>query len=85
MFVQNMTYFVLEIELLLTVLSNFEREVALRDTGKSCVLLNSVRGMAAGVLLIFFHMFTQSVKFYTFHYHVLRVQTIQKCDSSNRQ
>ena len=32
-----------------------------------------------------FNMFTQSVKFYTFHYHVLRVQMFEKCDSSNRQ
>ena len=31
------------------------------------------------------HMFTQSIKLYTFHYHVLRVQMFQKCDSSNRQ
>ena len=33
-----------------------------------------------------FHMFTQSIKFYyTFHYHVLRVQMFEKCYSSNRQ
>ena len=33
-----------------------------------------------------FHMFTQSIKFcYTFHYHVLRVQMFEKCDSFNRQ
>ena len=32
-----------------------------------------------------FHMFTQSIKFYTFNYHVLRVQMLKKCDSSNRQ
>ena len=33
-----------------------------------------------------FDMFTQSVKFYyTFYYHVLRVQMFEKCDSSNRQ
>ena len=31
-----------------------------------------------------FRMFTQSIKFYTFHYHVLRVQIFEKCDSSNR-
>ena len=32
-----------------------------------------------------FHIFTQSIKFYIFHYHVLRVQMFEKCDSSNRQ
>ena len=33
-----------------------------------------------------FDMFTQSVKFYyTFYYHVLKVQMFEKCDSSNRQ
>ena len=33
-----------------------------------------------------FDMFTQSIKFYyTFYYHVLRVQMFEKCDSSNRQ
>ena len=32
-----------------------------------------------------FHMFTQSVKFYIFHYHVLRVQMFEKCDISNIQ
>ena len=31
-FIQNAAYFVLEIELLLTVLCNFEREAALNDT-----------------------------------------------------
>ena len=32
-----------------------------------------------------FRMFTQSIKFYTFHYHVLKVQMFKKCDSSNGQ
>ena len=33
-----------------------------------------------------FNMFTKSIKFYyTFHYHILRVQMFEKCDSSNRQ
>ena len=33
-----------------------------------------------------FDMFSQSIKFcYKFHYHVLRVQMIEQCDSSNRQ
>ena len=32
-----------------------------------------------------FVMFTQSIKFYyTFYYHVLRVQMFEKCGSSNR-
>ena len=30
-------------------------------------------------------MFTQSIKLYTFCYHVLREQMFEKCDSSNRQ
>ena len=30
-------------------------------------------------------MFTQSVKFYTFHSHVLRAQMFEKCDSPNGQ
>ena len=29
-----------------------------------------------------FHVFTQSIKFYTFHHHILRVQMFEKCDSS---
>ena len=32
-----------------------------------------------------FHMFTQSIKFYTFPYHVSTVQMFEKGDSSNRQ
>ena len=32
-----------------------------------------------------FHIFTQSIKFYTFHFYVLRVQMFEKCDSSSRQ
>ena len=33
-----------------------------------------------------FDMFTQSTKFYyTLYYHVLRVQMLEKCDSSNGQ
>ena len=31
-FIENATYFVLKIELLLTILSNFEREAALKDS-----------------------------------------------------
>ena len=27
------------------------------------------------------HMFTQSIKFYKFHYHALKVQMFQKCES----
>ena len=60
-------------------------------TGESCftkVLLNSVQGMAGWLLLIFFfNMFTQSIKFYTFHYYVLRLQClkngIHQIDSKN--
>ena len=32
-----------------------------------------------------FPMVTQSINFYTFHFHILRVQMFEKCDSSNRQ
>ena len=52
---------------------------------RSCVLFNSDKNgwLAAFDLL---DIFTQSIKFhYTFHYHVLRVQMFEKCDSSNRQ
>ena len=52
--------------------------------GKNCVYSIQYKNgwLAASDL---FYMFTQSVKFhYTFHYHVLRVQMLQKCDSSNR-
>ena len=31
-----------------------------------------------------FHISKESIKFYTFHYHILRVQMFEKCDSSNR-
>ena len=31
-----------------------------------------------------FHMFTQSIKCYALHYHVLGVQMFKKYDSSNR-
>ena len=52
---------------------------------KLCFTHLSTR-MAAWLLLTFFMCFTQSVKFYTFHYHVLRVQMLfEKYDSSNRQ
>ena len=37
--------------------------------------------MAASDLFL---VFTQSVTFYTFHHHVLRVQIFEKFDSSNR-
>ena len=30
-------------------------------------------------------MFIQFIKFYAFHYHVLKVQMFEKWDSSNRQ
>ena len=73
-FVENSAHFALEIDLLLTVLSNFEREVALDDTHreKLCFTQFSTRhGCLAASHL--FHMFTHSNKFYTFHYHVLRV------------
>ena len=48
---------------------------------KNCILLNSVQEgcLAASDL---FRMRTQSIKFYTFHYHE---QMLEKCDSSNRQ
>ena len=49
-------------------------------TAESCftkVLLNSVQGMAGWLLLIFFYMFTQSIKFYTFNYYVLRLQCLK--------
>ena len=50
-------------------------------TGKNCFTQFSAI-MAASDL---FHMFTESIKFYIFHYHILRVNMFEKCDSSNRQ
>ena len=47
-------------------------------TGKNCVLLNSVQEWLFGC---FFHMLTQSVRFYT----IQRVQMFEKDYSSNRQ
>ena len=39
-----------------------------------------------GFIEVSTRMFTQSIKFYyTFYFHVLRVQMFEKCDSSNRQ
>ena len=35
--------------------------------------------------MTFFHMFIQSIKFYTLYYHILRVLIFENCDSSNRQ
>ena len=32
-----------------------------------------------------FHMFTKSIKFYTFYYHVLKSMMFEKCDSLNKQ
>ena len=54
-------------------------------TGKNCVLFNSVQNgwLAASDL---FNMFTPPIKFYyTFYYHLLRIQMFKKCDSANRQ
>ena len=48
-------------------------------TGKNCFTQFRAR-MAASDL---FHMFTQSIKFYTFHYHLLRVLMLETFDSSN--
>ena len=54
-------------------------------TGKNCVLFRLVQEWLVGCFDPF-HMFTQSIKlYYTFHYHVLRVQMFEKCDSLNRQ
>ena len=54
-------------------------------TGKNCVLLSSLQEWLLCCLTApAFHMFTQSIKFYKFHYYVLRVQMFEKCDSSNR-
>ena len=56
-------------------------------TEKSCVLLNSIQyknGCLAASDL--FHMFIQSLKFYTFHYHILKstdAYLIHQIDSKN--
>ena len=61
-------------------------EEFLNDTHKEklCFIQFSTR-MAGWLLLTFFIMFIQSIKFYTFHYHALRVQMFEKCGSWNRQ
>ena len=48
-------------------------------TGENCVLLSSVHEWLVGCFWPF-HIFTQSIKFYTFYCHVLRVQVSIKCD-----
>ena len=54
-------------------------------TGKTRVFFNSAQEWLVGCFWLF-HMFIQSIKFYfTFHYHVPKVQMIKKCYSSNRQ
>ena len=40
-------------------------------TGKDCVLLYSAQEWLYLAVSVLFYMFTQSIKFYTFHYHVL--------------
>ena len=51
---------------------------------KLCFTQFSIRNgwLAASDL---FRIFTQSIKIYTFHYHVLKVQMFKKCGSSNGQ
>ena len=55
----------------------------LNDTHRERLVFHSVQyrngWLAASDL---FHMFTQSIKFYTFHY---QYRCLRKCDSSNRQ
>ena len=55
--------------------------VTVNDTHRERLMFHSIQyrndWLAAYDL---FHMFTQSIKFYTFHY-----QMFEKCDSSNRQ
>ena len=42
--------------------------------------------MSVWLLLTFSYIFTQSIKFYyTFYFHVLKIQMFEKCDSSHRQ
>ena len=53
----------------------FRREVDDTYREKLCFTQFSTR-MAASNL---FHMFIQPIKFYAFHFHVLRVQIFEKC------
>ena len=46
-------------------------------TGKNCVLFNSVQEWLLGCFWSF-HMFTQSIKFYTFHYYVFKSTDVWK-------
>ena len=61
-------------------------ESSINDTHreKLCFTQFSIRNiwLAASEL---FRMFTQSVKFYTFHYNVLRIQMFEKYNSSIQQ
>ena len=51
-------------------------------TGKKlCFIQFSTRTAASDL----FHLFTQSIGFYTFHYHILKSADVEKDDSSNRQ
>ena len=51
-------------------LQYFVQDGCFNDTHlKKTVLLNLVQER---LLLTFFHMFTQSIKLYTFHYHILK-------------
>ena len=52
---------------------------------KLCFTQFSTARMAVWLLLTFFQMFTQSIKFYTFRHQLSRVQMFEKCDLSNRQ
>ena len=54
-------------------------------TRKSCVFNHFSAKNGWLIAFNLFHMFTQSIKFYTFHYHVLRVQMfeIHQIDSKN--
>ena len=49
-----------------------------RLSGKKCVLLNSVKTQFCLASSDLFHLFTQSIKFYTFHYHVLNSTDVWK-------
>ena len=62
-----------------------EMHVSFNNTHREKLCFTQFSTIGAGLLLTFFIMFTQPINFYTFHYHVLRVQLFEKCDSSNRQ
>ena len=59
--------------------------ILFNDTGKNSALFSIQYKNGWLATSDLFYMFTQSIKFYTFYYQILRVQMFEKRDPSNRQ